>query len=419
MESKKSSLEWLDSLDIHSIKLGLENITELLKRLGNPQNSFKTIHVAGTDGKGSTCAMIASILEHSGVRTGLYTSPHIMEFNERIRISGEQISDDDLYVMVTVIRPIVEDMKKGGMECTFFEVTTALAFLYFKENDVDYAVVEVGMGGRFDATNVIVPEITVITKISLEHTEYLGDTVEKIAGEKAGIIKEGVPVVTVNEGPAYDVIFRKASETNSWLVKVVEPQSVTTDGKKTMFTYKGREYTVGIPGKYQALNACTAIEAVMNIPQSERFALHITEGLKGAKWPCRMQKMDDLPIIIDVTHTKVGSEALADDISEIYGKVTVVFGVLSDKDVDGIAENLSKIASRIIVTAPISERSADPTVVEKIIKNHIRDVMVVPSVFDAFDLAMKVHREDNILVTGSFIMAEDALKWLRKTSAGF
>ncbi len=419
MESKQEIIDWLYGLTVHGIKLGLTNITELLHRIGDPQDSFRKIHVAGTDGKGSTCEMISSILRTSGVRTGLYTSPHIIEFNERISVDGENISDDELKIMISVIKPVVEDMREDGMQCTFFEVTTALAFLYFKEKDVEYAVIEVGMGGRFDATNVIVPDVSIITRISMEHTEYLGDTIEKIAGEKAGIIKPGVPVVTVNDGAPLDVITAKASDTGSEVIRVKAPEEVSVFPDRTEFVYRGKRYSVGIPGRYQAENAAMAVEAASCLQFPERFTENIAEGLEKARWPCRMQKLDDMPIILDVTHTRAGSEALAENIAEIYGKVTVVFGVLSDKDIDGIARNISAIASKIIVTTPISDRSADIKAVENAVMRYSDDVMVVEPINDAFDKAMEMRGDEVILITGSFIMAEDALKWLKRTSAGF
>jgi len=419
MDNKQEILDWLYGLSVHGIKLGLTNITELLRRLGNPQDSFRKIHIAGTDGKGSTSAMISSILRCSGVRTGLYTSPHIIEFNERISVCGENISDDDLSRLANTIRPMVDDMRKDNMQCTFFEVTTALAFQYFKEKNVEYAVVEVGMGGRFDATNIIVPDVSVITPISVEHTEYLGNTIEKIAFEKAGIIKEDVPVITINSGVPFEVISRRASEVGAYLLRASVPTDVKAFGDRTEFVYEGKHYSVGIPGAYQASNATMAIEAVRHLPESERFVGHISEGLESTKWPCRMQKLKDLPIVLDVTHTKAGSKVLADNISEIYGKMTVVFGVLSDKDIDGIVSNISRIATKIIVTTPVSERSADISKVENAVREHIDDVTVIPSIDDAFDKAMEIRGNELVLITGSFIMAEDALKWLKRTSAGF
>ncbi|MBO4551978.1 MAG: bifunctional folylpolyglutamate synthase/dihydrofolate synthase [Candidatus Methanomethylophilaceae archaeon] len=418
MGSKQDLLDWLYGLTVHGIKLGLTNTTELLHRLGDPQNSFRKVHVAGTDGKGSTSAIIASILESSGVRTGLYTSPHIIDFNERISVSGENITDSELSLFVSIIRPIVEDMRENGMQCTFFEVTTALAFLYFKERDVEYAVIEVGMGGRFDATNVIVPDVSVITNISMEHTEYLGHTIEKISAEKAGIIKARVPVVTINEGKPLDIIKENAEKLSARMITVNPPEVTSVSEDRTEFTYKGVKYTVMIPGRYQAANACMAIEAVGNLPRRERFIPNIQKGLRDVRWPCRMQKLDGLPIILDVTHTKAGSKVLAENIAEIYGKVTMVFGVLSDKDIDGIADNLSSIASKVIITTPISDRAADIGKVEETVRKYFETVIVEPSVFDAFDKGMEIRGEEQLLITGSFIMAEDALKWLKRTSAG-
>lgn len=419
MENKEEILDWLYNLSVHGIKLGLRNTTVLLERLGNPQDSFRKIHVAGTDGKGSTCAMIASILREAGIRTGLYTSPHIIDFNERISVSGQQITDAELEHYAGIIRPIVEDMRKEGMQCTFFEATTAMAFAYFRDKGVEYAVVEVGMGGRFDATNIIVPDVSVITTISMEHTEYLGDTIEKIAFEKAGIIKEGVPVVTVNTGAPLSVIEDVAASRGSRVMRTEPAEVVSLSENGTLMRYRGKEYTVGIPGSYQAMNASMAIEAIGCLPCRERLEQFIESGLRKVRWPCRMEKIEGMPLILDASHTKVGSKAMADDIGTIYGKVTVVFGVLSDKDIDGVAENISRIASKVIVTVPVSERAADVERTAEAVRRYVKDVTVLPDINEAFGRAMELRNGENVLVTGSFIMAEDALKWLKRTSAGF
>lgn len=419
MNNEDMSLKWLYGLSKHGIKLGLKNITELLKRLGNPHNSFRSIHVAGTDGKGSTCAMLASIFNHSGIKTGLYTSPHILEFNERISISGKNISDEDLATLIMAVKPHVEKMREDGMQCTFFEVATAVAFLYFKEQKVEYAIVEVGMGGRYDATNVITPEVSVITNISLEHTEYLGDTIEKIAFEKAGIIKKGIPVVTMNSGKALDVIIDVASETGANIFVADECEIVALSENFTVMQYGGKEYTIGIPGDYQAINAEMVIEAVAHTSCYNRLEPHVREGLYEVKWPCRMQKIEELPLIIDVSHTGAGSKVMTDNIAEIYGKTTVVFGVLGDKDIDAIAENLSNIASRIYLTMPDSERAAPMDRVEKTVREHIKNVTLCSSFDEAMSKAMKERGNENVLVTGSLFMAEGALKWLKKTYPGY
>ncbi len=416
-------LEWLYGLQVHGVKLGLTNITELLRRMGNPQNEFRCIHVAGTDGKGSTCACIESILRVSGVRTGLYTSPHLTDFNERVRVCGDMISDEELSDLASEVVSIVEDMETQGMRCTFFEVTTAIAFLYFKRKGVEYAVVEVGMGGRFDATNVISPEVCVICNISLEHTEFLGDTIEKIAFEKAGIIKSGVPCVTLNSEPAFGVISKVASDRSSVLTRIVEDDiHILASSPDTLeFMYKEDSYKVSIPGRHQAKNASMAIVAVSELGIFDaRLKDHIGEGLSSVSWPCRMQKLEGLPIIMDVTHTRAGAEELAKDISELYGKVLVVFGVLGDKDIEHIAQSIASITEKVVVTVPDSVRAAPLNCVLPVMKYLIPDVSEAGSVGEAIEIAMNARKGDEvILVTGSFYMAGDALRWLRRTYARF
>lgn len=418
---KEEFLEWLYGLQVHGIKLGLTNITELMRRLGDPQKELRCIHVAGTDGKGSTCACIESILRTAGIRTGLYTSPHLTDFNERIRVCGECITDDELAELASEIMPVVRSMDGDGMECTFFEVTTAMAFVHFRRRDVGYAVIEVGMGGRFDATNVITPDVCVICNISMEHTEYLGDTVEKIAFEKAGIIKSGVPCITLNSEPAFGVIANVAEEHGAPLTRV-DPDDIVIENngpKMLSFTYKEEEYRVAIPGRHQAKNAAMAIEAVSKLSiYGQCLRCNLKKGLKSVVWPCRMQKLDGLPLIMDVTHTRAGSADLAKDISEICGKVTLVFGVLGDKDIEHISQNLSQIADRVIITVPDSVRAAPMDRVLSIMRNYFKEVTEEENVGKAIEEALRI-ADGQILVTGSFYMAGDALKWLRKTYAGY
>ena len=416
---KDDAIEWLYGLTVHGVKLGLRNITELLHRLGDPQTSFKTIHVAGSDGKGSTCAMLHSILKASGIKAGLYTSPHIIDFNERISVAGRQISDRDIARYAKMVRDEIEDMRRNGMQCTFFEATTAMAFLYFRDRKVEYAVIEVGMGGRFDATNVITPEVCIITNISMEHMEYLGDTIEEIAYQKAGIIKENVPVVTVNGGTVLEVIRDVAYGFGSDIIMPEEPRLISQDESGIRMEYGGTEYLLGIPGDFQIQNASMVLEAVKCLSSWDRISGKVAKGLASVKWPCRMQKVDGLPLIIDVSHTNEGSKATFRNIGNIYGKVTAVFGVLSDKDIGGIARNLSTVASKVIVTNPVTERAADIETVRKEISRYVIDVEVVPDISDAIDRAMSVRGDENVLVTGSFYMAEGAMKWLRRTSAGY
>ncbi len=419
----KDVLEWLYGLQLHGIKLGLTNITELLRRLGDPQDRFHTIHVAGTDGKGSTCACIESMLRVSGLRTGLYTSPHLTEFNERIMVSGESISEEELSQLASYVMPIVKDMEKDGTRCTFFEVTTAIALMHFHRKGVEYAVIEVGMGGRFDATNVIHPDVCVICNISLEHTEFLGDTVEKIAFEKAGIIKPGVPCITLNPEPAVGVISKVAIERGADLI-VIDQKDISVIGSNRdslAFRYKNEPYRVSIPGRHQARNASLAIEAVSRLDIfEERVQFHMKKGLSSVSWPCRMQRFEKHSIVIDVTHTRAGSEDLASDILELYGKVLLVFGVLGDKDIIHISENLAKISDRVIVTVPDSVRAAPIERVIPIMRGHFTSVEQARNVGEAIRMAMEERKGgETILVTGSFYMAGDALTWLKRTYASF
>ena len=404
--------EWLFTLTKFGEKNGLENIRELLKRLGNPQDSFRSIHVAGSDGKGSTCALIESVLRCSGIRTGLFTSPHIVRPNERMKVDGEDISDDDFVRLALIIKSMIERMREDGFRCTFFEAVTAMAFLYFREKDVEYAVVEVGMGGRFDATNVVMPDVSVITNISLEHTQYLGDTIEKIAFEKAGIIKPGVPAVTCNTGLALEVIRLAAEEKNSPLTVVSGAECTAEDKRGSAVRYNGMEWYVGIPGGFQSVNSSLAYEALAHSSAWDRVKDHMDEGMSKANWPARMQKIRILPLVVDVTQTAAGMAALADDVLRFYGKTVTVFGILDDKDLRHMAESVSRMSDTVIVTQPESERALPcERTLEEVIK-HSPDAKCVPDVMMAMDEAFRIREGRTVLVTGSFAMAESAFKWV-------
>ena len=408
-------MEWLDSLGAMGMKLGLDNITELLSLIGNPQNDVRMIHVAGTDGKGSTSAMIHSVLKAGGKKTGLYTSPHVNIVNERIVVDS-MISDEEMESVIKEIRPKAEWMCQHGKPCTYFEVLTAMALLHFRNVGTEFAVIETGLGGRFDATNAIIPDVSVITHISLEHTAILGDTVEKIAFEKAGIIKNGKPVVTANVDGALKVISEISSERNSKL-KHVDTKNITNvriTEKETFMTYFGKQYESGIPGRYQAENMAVVIETmkILGIPDEK-----VQKGLRGTAWGYRMERKGN--VILDVTHTAAGSEGLAKDVLEIYGKAVLVFGILDDKDLKTISKDLSKVASKVIVTCPDSERAVSSEKVAAEMRKHHNDVVITKNVNEAMELASKVCKDkEMILVTGSFYMVGDAEKWLKKTYAG-
>ncbi len=405
----QEGIDWLNDLNVRGIKLGLESIKGLLAKLDNPQNGLSIIHVAGSDGKGSVCCMIESILMAAGYKVGMFNTPHILKVNECIRINGRDINDDQFDSLLL-------DVKKASesMECTNFEALTACAFLCFKREDVDFAVIEVGMGGREDATNVIVPTVSVINNISLEHTAFLGNTLAEIAYQKAGIMKKGVPCVTLNRGEALDALIRYSKEVGCELsvVDTDELEVLSNEKSGLLIRYQCKNYWVGIPGRYQARNAALAIDAVRNLPDCERIEQFINIGLEDAFWPYRMEKINDR-VVLDVTHTREGAESLKENIPEIYGRVTLVTAMLNDKDLDGVAEILSEIADRVYVTSVDSPRAASKELLAESYKKFHGDVTVCDCIDDAMELALK--NEGTVLVTGSFRTAEGCLRWLRRT----
>lgn len=402
--------EWLESLSTRGIRPGLESITCILDALGSPQKTYRTIHVAGSDGKGSVCCMLESILISAGYKVGMFTSPYVISVNESIRIDGRDISDEELEENLLMIR----ETSERTCRCTNFEALAACAFLAFKEACVDIAIIEVGMGGRLDATNVLEPDVTVINNISMEHTQYLGNDLRSIAAEKAGIMKPGVPCVTINTGDALNVIESRSVEIGCPLICVdsddIDILNCAPD--HTLIRYGCRTYRLGLPGSYQGRNAALAIEALLCLKDSAKIRQFITIGLDAAFWPCRMQKLDDLPIILDATHTVKGAEFLSTDIERIYGKVILVTAMLSDKDLEGVAKNLSKITAKVLVSSPDSPRAADAETLASCYRKYHDDVTVYGTVPEAVEAALD--QEGTVLVTGSFRTAEDCLRWLRK-----
>ena len=357
------ALEYIHSISWTFCKPGLERIEKLCEALGNPQKKLKFIHVAGTNGKGSFCSMLSSILVAEGYKVGLYTSPYIKVFNERMRVNGENIPDQRLADLTERVKPIADAMTDRPTE---FELITAIAFLYFAEEKCDMVVLEAGMGGRLDSTNIIDTSIlSVITGISLDHTAFLGDTVEKIALEKAGIIKDSVPVLFGGEDEsAAAVILNKATERNTKLYRPdysrIENLKSTLSG--TSFEYKGRSVKLNLLGLYQPRNASLVLEAVellrksgMNISEAS-----VNEGFENARWPARFEIISSSPLMIfDGAHNPEGIASAVESIRYYFGseKVIVVSGVLRDKDYNYIANRLSEIASSAFTLTPDNTRA--------------------------------------------------------------
>ncbi len=367
--------EYLDRLQVFGVKLGLENIRTLLSALGGPERRFPSVLVAGTNGKGSVASMLASILEAQGFRTGLYTSPHLVRVEERIRIDGRMIPARAFCSRLGKIRTAIDGLmagKKLVYHPTFFEVLTALAFLYFADEGIDIGVIEVGMGGRFDATNVLEPLVSVITTISLEHQQYLGDTLGKIAFEKAGIIRPGRPVVCgVGEKEALDVIKSRAEELGSPLVRVLGPgkrlEAEMTDRRfRFSYTADGEtiSFTPGLAGRHQGGNAATAVAAARALDRTWKKIGRraVLKGLAAVRWEGRLETVSRRPLVIlDGAHNREGAGSLARYIKDVIGgPVVLVYASMKDKDIPAVTRLLFPAAARVVLTRVPMDRSADP-----------------------------------------------------------
>ena len=410
----KEALSWLYSLQRFGIKLGLENIRRLLaalSRSGGFQAAvgdleialpWKVIHIAGTNGKGSVCAMVDSICRAQGHRTGLFTSPHLVTFRERIRVNGEMVSENAVANGLNAIRNLIADWDPHP---TFFEVTTALAVKHFSESKIDVAILETGIGGRLDATNAIQSDVSVITQIDFDHQEWLGNTLAEIASEKAGIIKRGIPVVCAPQRPEAEKVIRaRAAESEAPL------QVVST-------SYEGS--AILLAGSYQKQNAAVAIASI-HAAQIDIDDKATARGLATIDWPARFQKWDDRTII-DGAHNPAAARMLAETWREFFGvhKATFVLAVLSDKDLRGICEALAPIADSVLLPSIRSERAAHPETMAKVLSTiaPLLPYSITPSVSDALDLARA--KPNPILITGSLHFAGEVLAHLRGEPAAF
>ena len=360
------ALEYIHSINWCFCKPGLERIGELCEMLGNPQRSLKFIHVAGTNGKGSFCSMLDSVLREAGYKTGLFTSPYVRKFNERMAVNGESISDTELADITEYVSVFAERMQEKPTE---FELITAIAFEYFKRNACEIVVLEAGMGGRLDSTNIIdAPLVSVITGIALDHTAYLGDTVEKIAAEKAGIIKRGAPILFGGDcESAARVIRAKANEQGVEFRqtdrKAIAVKKATLDG--TCFSYgENGEFELGLLGLYQPFNAANVIECVgllrsvgAVIPEKA-----LKNGLKRAKWSARFELLRRDPIILfDGSHNPEGIDAAVRTVKHYFGekRVRVITGLMADKDYNYMVKAVSSIACKVYTVKPDNPRALD------------------------------------------------------------
>jgi len=403
-----AGLDYIQGLQLFGMKLGLDNTIDLLERLGDPHRDFRSVHVAGTNGKGSTAAMLASILQAGGHKTGLYTSPHLARFNERVRVDGQDIPDDDLERLAKVVAEHCRDMENDGLQPTFFEATTALAFLHFAESNADFAVVEVGLGGRLDATNVLEPDLCIITSVGMEHADVLGGTVEEIAAEKVGIVKPGVPVITTNDGQALDVIRKRCRELHSPLTVISEDVEWTReprglDGQSISITTPNNRYEalrVPLIGPHQAVNAAAAITAAEMLDVGETS---IRTGLELVRWRARMEVLSTAPpVILDSAHNPHGARALADALRELFPSARSVFcvGMKGGKDHRLFFHELAPVAKRFIITGSGGGEAANLSELERALGPGVpRGVVASP--VDAVRTALSGAEGAPVVITGS------------------
>ena len=405
----------------------LRHVEELLRRLGKPHLAAKTVHVAGTKGKGSVAAMIAQALTISGYKAGLYTSPHLYNLRERIRVNGNLISQAEFAALMTELKPYFEAINHDTVyySLTFFEALTALTFVYFKQKQVDFQVLEVGLGGRLDATNTAKPEVCVITPLSLDHTEVLGDNLEKIAWEKAGIIKPGCIVVSAPQPEeAASVISNACHKQRAKLIRVEKDlawHKVNSNFHQQTITVEGtiglHNLSIPLLGDYQTENAATAV-ATLEVLASLGFnitAQSIAQGLAQIKWPGRFQILRHQPtVLVDGAHNVASMRKLVESIKAYFhfDQLFLIFGISCDKDIPGIVKELLPLSPRIILTRSSHPRAASPlALIPEFISQSI-EPQVTENMTQALSQVLSLaNKEDLVCVTGSLFIVAEALEY--------
>jgi dihydrofolate synthase/folylpolyglutamate synthase len=426
VDADKEAMAWLASLQSRGWRTSLDEMRTAMQKLGNPELGLTAIHVAGTNGKGSVCAMAASILKEAGKKVGLYTSPHLMDIKERIVVDGRQIDERRLAELTRRMRGILEE-SGPATELSFFEFVTAIAFIHFAEEKVDVAVLETGFGGRLDATNVLPSSMAAITQIGLDHTEYLGKTVEEIAGEKAGIIKKCCGVVSsTSDASAARVIRERAGELGCSLMeqgKDFHATNVRADLSGTSFDYEGarvlRELKTDLLGRHQAENAATAISACDMLAKWKGFDIEdndIRRGLAGVAWPGRLEIVSRKPLmILDCAHNPSAIGRAMSSISDLgVTPDTIIFAASRDKDFRMNASILFPKAKRLVLTRYGSQRSIEQEILAELPEASDKTIFITEDVPEAIEVAREVTSADEaILIIGSVFLVGDALSWLR------
>lgn len=432
----QESIEFLEGAETFGIKPGLERIQAVLDKLDHPEKAYKTIHVTGTNGKGSVVAMIGSVLENSGLKIGRFISPHLIDYTERIHVNGRDISQEDFARAASVVRKAAEEAVKEGSEpLTEFELLTAMGFWYFREAGIDYAVIEVGMGGLYDSTNVILPVVSVITNVAMDHEKYLGSTLQDIAHQKAGIMKKGIPAVTAAQHVALKQLKKEAHERESRLYfygrdfeiesrqKWKTGQVVSIKRKDMPKEQEKALLFVPFVGAHQAVNAAVAAMALSIVMKQDKRINEndLREGLARAQWGGRFEThhLRGIPIVLDGAHNPAGAEALKEALEEQYPdkRRVMVFTSLQDKDTETVIQLLVRKDDLVFACEAPTPRTRRPEEIEAMIDAQKLKAAhkPEPSVDAALHDALEAAKEgDIILVCGSLYILGDAIRWIRE-----
>ncbi len=425
---KKDFYDWLNSFHKFGVKLDLSRIKYICRELKNPQNDYKIIHVGGTNGKGSVCKYLGSILKESDYKTGIYTSPHLEKFSERITVDNKEISEKELNTIFKKIKPIIDEMIKKDMNPTYFEIVTAISFLYFKIKKIDIAVIEVGLGGRFDATNIVKPILSVICNVTLEHEDRLGDTIEKIAFEKAGIIKKDISIITSAKDDSLKVIKKVSKEKNSKVYEINKYNWKRTynNSKSQIFTINFLDKTMDVKTKnlgfFQGENIALAVSSAI-ILQKKGFKIDdksIEKGIFNAKHPGRMEILSKNPIILlDGAHNIEGFKNLKKSLESDfkYDRLILVIGILKDKKYIDMLETIVPICDIVVTTKSSNKRSFNPFNLKKEVEYIDYKKTVIP--FETIEKAVLYAKgeagiKDMVCICGSLFTVGEARSFLKE-----
>lgn len=418
----RETLAYLYGLERFGMVFGLENISRLLRALGDPHNDLKVIHIGGTNGKGSVCAMMASIFQEGGYKVGLYTSPHLVDFTERIQINGVEISWEDVVRLTDLLRRRVEE-ESIPQRFTFFDFTTAMAIYYFSLQEVDLSILEVGLGGRLDSTNISSPLIAVITNVERDHFQILGESIEDIAREKAGIIKRGIPLVSgVTQREVIQILEDECSRKrapmrlagNDFWGERIAPRTLNFRGRR----WRLEEVKLGVAGSYQVDNATVALGALEAL---EEMGLGVSkksvyEGLRKILWPGRLELVQRSPqILLDGAHNYAGARSLREALQEEfeYDRLFMIVGIMEDKEIPTILAELAPLADLLVASRPHNPRAMSPQKVAEIARTHCKEVEVIEEVKDAVGKLRKVAQKDDLIIaTGSLFTVGEARDYL-------